>query len=149
MRDVTIVTDGSCIGNPGPGGWTCILPCGEQERELSGGDQETTSKRMELMAALEGLRALKVPCRVHLVSDSPYLKKGITTFLLRWKSNGWVKFNGEPVLNQDPWDQFDQIAQKHEIQWEWTAGHGDHADQNRADQLALQAARSRAAQGAR
>ena len=148
MHEVTVVTDGSCIGNPGPGGWACILRCGEQMRELSGGDQDTTSNRMELMAAIEGLRALKAPCRVHLVSDSQYLKKGITEFLPRWKSNAWLKSNGEPVLNQDLWDQLDQIAQKHEIQWEWIAGHGDHPDQNRADQLALQAARSQAARRA-
>ncbi len=141
MLEVTIVTDGSCIGNPGPGGWACILRCGDHERQLSGGNQETTSNRMELMAAIEGLRALKVPCRVRLVSDSQYLKKGITEFLPRWKANGWVKSNGEPVLNQDLWGQLDQIAQKHEIHWEWTAGHADHEDQNRADHLALQAAR--------
>jgi ribonuclease HI len=149
MREVTIVTDGSCIGNPGPGGWACILRCGEEMRELSGSDQETTSNRMELMAAIEGLRALKVPCRVRLVSDSMYLKKGITEFLPRWKSSGWLKSNGDPVLNQDLWDQLDQIAQKHDIQWEWIAGPGDHADQNRADQLAVQAARSQAAPGVR
>ncbi len=111
------MTDGSCIGNPGPGGWGRILRCGEQERELSGSDQETTSNRMELMAAIEGLRALKTPCRVRLVSDSQYLKKGITEFLPRWKANGWWKSNGEPVLNQDLWDQLDQIAQKHDIRW--------------------------------
>jgi ribonuclease HI len=149
MLEVTIVTDGSCIGNPGPGGWACILRSGEHTRELSGSDQETTSNRMELMAAIEGLRALKVSCRVRLVSDSQYLKKGITELLSRWKSNGWVKSNGEPVLNQDLWDQLDQIAQKHEIQWEWIAGHGDHTDQNRADQLALQSARAQAAREAR
>jgi len=94
MREVTVVTDGSCIGNPGPGGWACVLRCGEQQRELSGSDQETTSNRMELMAAIEGLRALKVPCRVRLVSDSQYLKKGITEFLPRWKANGWIKSKG-------------------------------------------------------
>ena len=149
MLEVTIVTDGSCIGNPGPGGWACILRSGEHTRELSGSDQEATSNRMELMAAIEGLRALKVSCRVRLVSDSQYLKKGITELLSRWKSNGWVKSNGEPVLNQDLWDQLDQIAQKHEIQWEWIAGHGDHTDQNRADQLALQSARAQAAREAR
>ncbi len=149
MREVTVVTDGSCIGNPGPGGWACILRCGEQIRELSGGVQETTSNRIELMAAIEGLRALKAPCRVRLVSDSQYLKKGITTYLPKWRANGWVKSNGEPVLNQDLWDQLDQIGQGHEIHWEWTAGHGDHEDQNRADQLALQAARALAAQGER
>ncbi len=146
MQEVTIVTDGSCIANPGPGGWACILRCGDQQRELSGSDQDTTSNRMELMAAIEGLRALRVPARVRLVSDSMYLKKGITEFLPRWKANGWVKRNGEPVMNQDLWDQLDQLAQKHMIEWEWTAGHSDHADQTRADQLALQAARAQAAQ---
>jgi len=104
---------------------------------------------MELTAAIEGLHALKAPCRVHLISDSQYLKKGITEFLAKWKANGWLKCNGEPVLNQDLWDQLDQVASKHDIYWEWTAGHGDHADQNRADRLALQAARAQAAQGAR
>src|SRR2546428_6895533 len=90
---------------------------------------------MELMAAIEGLRALKAPCRVRLVSDSQHLKKGITEFLPRWKATGWLKSNGEPVLNQDLWDQLDQIAQKHDIRWEWSAGHGDHADQNQPEGL--------------
>lgn len=147
MQQVTIVTDGSCVGNPGPGGWACLLRCGNATRELSGGIQDTTSNRMELMAAIEGLRALKTSCSIRLVSDSQYLKQGITKYLPRWKSRGWVKSNGEPVLNQDLWDQLDQLVQKHEIQWEWTAGHSDHADQNRADHLALQAARAQAVQG--
>ena len=146
MQEVTVVTDGSCIGNPGPGGWACILRCENQEREMSGSHDDTTSNRMELMAAIEALRALKTPCHVRLVSDSMYLKKGISEHLPKWKANSWIKANGEPVLNQDLWDQLDQLAQKHEIQWEWTAGHADHADQNRADQLALQAARAQAAQ---
>lgn len=145
MQEVTIVTDGSCIGNPGPGGWACVLRCGKLQRELSGSNQDTTSNRMELMAAIEALRALKTSCRVRLVSDSQYVKQGITTFVPRWKAHNWVKSNGEPVLNQDLWDQLDQLAQKHEIQWEWTAGHADHVDQNRADELALQAARAQAA----
>lgn len=146
MQEVTIVTDGSCIGNPGPGGWACLLRRGNATRELSGGIQDTTSNRMELMAAIEALRALKTPCSIRLVSDSQYLKQGISKYLPRWKSRGWVKSNGEAVLNQDLWDQLDQLAQKHQIQWEWTAGHADHADQNRADQLALQAARAQATQ---
>jgi ribonuclease HI len=146
MKEVTIVTDGSCIGNPGPGGWACILRFGNHQRQLSGSNEDTTSNRMELMAAIEGLRTLKTSCRVRLVSDSMYLKKGITEYLPKWKANSWIKRNGEPVLNQDLWDQLDQLAQKHEIEWEWTAGHADHADQNRADQLALQAARAQAAQ---
>ena len=104
---------------------------------------------MELMAAIEALRALKMSCHVRLISDSQYVKRGITEHLPKWRSNGWRKSNGDPVLNQDLWDQLDQIGQKHEIEWEWTASHGDHADQNRADRLAVEAARAQAAQGAR
>jgi ribonuclease HI len=149
MVEVTIITDGSCIGNPGPGGWACVLRSGDRQKEVVGSHPKTTSNRMELTAAIEGLRALRVRCHVRLVSDSQYLKKGITEHLAKWRSNGWHKSNGDPVLNQDLWDQLDQIAQKHDIGWEWTAGHGDHADQNRADRLALQASRAQAAEGAR
>jgi ribonuclease HI len=101
---------------------------------------------MELTAAIEGLRALKAPCRVRLVSDSQYVKKGITEHLPRWRSNGWRKSNGDPdpVLNQDLWDQLDQVSQTHEIRWKWTAGHAEHAIQNRAHDLALHAAREQA-----
>jgi ribonuclease HI len=149
MMEVTIITDGSCIGNPGPGGWASVLRGADREKELVGGHPETTSNRMELTAAIEGLRALKVSCCVRLVSDSQYLKKGITTFVPRWKANGWVKSNGEAVLNQDLWDQLEQVSQHHEIHWEWTAGHADHAIQNRAHDLALRAAREQAAAVAR
>ena len=149
MAEVTIITDGSCIGNPGPGGWACVLRSGDREKELVGSHPETTSNRMELTAAIEGLRALRAPCRVRLVTDSQYVKKGITEHLPNWRSNGWRKANGEPVLNQDLWDQLDQISQKHEIHWEWTAGHADHAIQNRAHDLALHAAREQASAVAR
>jgi ribonuclease HI len=104
---------------------------------------------MELTAAIEGVRALKAACVVHLISDSQYVKKGITEYLPKWRSNGWVKSNGDPVLNQDLWDQLDQVSQRHEIHWEWTAGHGDHAIQNRAHELALHSAREQAAAMAR
>jgi ribonuclease HI len=99
---------------------------------------------MELTAAIEGLRALRAPCRVRLVTDSQYVKTGITEHLAKWRSNGWRKANGDPVLNQDLWDQLDQVSQKHEIHWEWTAGHADHAIQNRVHDLALHAAREQA-----
>jgi ribonuclease HI len=99
---------------------------------------------MELTAAIEGLRALRAPCRVRLVTDSQYVKKGTTEYLPKWRSNGWRKANGEPVLNQDLWDQLDQVSQGHEIHWEWTAGHADHVIQNRAHDLALHAAREQA-----
>jgi len=145
MIEVAIITDGSCIGNPGPGGWACVLRGGNRERELCGGHPETTSNRMELTAAIEGLRALRAPCRVRLVTDSQYVKRGITEHLPKWRSNGFRKSNGDPVLNQDLWDQLDQVSQKHEIHWEWTPGHADHTIQNRAHDLALHAARERAA----
>ena len=144
MVELTITTDGSCVGNPGPGAWACILRSAVHEKELVGSHPETTSNRMELTAAIEGLRALRAPCRVRLASDSQYLKRGVTKFLPKWKANGFRKSNGEPVLNQDLWGQLDQIARRHEIQWEWVRGHGDHADQNRVDQLAVHAARMEA-----
>ena len=141
MVEVTITTDGSCIGNPGCGAWACILRSGGHQKELVGSHPDTTSNRMELTAAIEGLRALKGPCRVRLLTDSQYLKNGIAHHLPKWKLNGWVRSDGAPVLNQDLWDQLDQIAQKHDIRWEWIAGHRDHSDQNRADRLAREAAR--------
>jgi ribonuclease HI len=145
MVEVTIITDGSCIGNPGPGGWACMLRGCDREKELVGSHPDTTSNRMELTAAIEGLRALRARCRVRLVTDSQYAKKGITEHLSKWRSNGFRKSNGDPVLNQDLWDQLDQVSQKHEIHWEWTAGHADHGVQNRAHELALRAARERPA----
>jgi len=102
---------------------------------------------MELTAAIEGLRALRAPCRIRLVTDSQYVKKGITEHLPKWRSNGFRKSNGDPVLNQDLWDQLDLVGQGHEIHWEWTAGHADHAIQNRAHDLALRTARGQAASG--
>jgi len=143
------LTYGSCIGNPGPGGWASVLRGGDREKELVGRHPETTSNRMELTAAIEGLRALRAACRVRLLTDSQYLKKGITEHLPRWRPNGWRKSNGDPVLNQDLWDQLDQVSQRHEIRWEWTASHADHAIQNRAHDWALHAAREQSAALAR
>ena len=119
------------------------------KRNWSDAIQRPTSNRMELTAAIEGLRALRAACRVRLLTDSQYLKKGITEHLPRWRSNGWRKSNGDPVLNQDLWDQLDQVSQRHEIRWEWTASHADHAIQNRAHDWALHAAREQSAALAR
>ena len=149
MIEVTIITDGSCIGNPGPGGWASVLRGSDREKELVGSHPETTSNRMELTAAIEGVRAVKAACVVHLISDSQYVKKGTTEYRPKWRSNGWVKSNGDHVLNQDLWDQLDQVSQRHEIQWEWTASHADHVIQNRAHDLALHAAREQSAALAR
>ena len=123
------------MGNPGPGGWACILGSSGREKQVVGSHPETTSNRMELTAAIEGLRALRAPCRIRLVTEH----------LPKWRSNGFRTSNGDPVLKQDLWDQLDQVSQKHEIHWEWTAGHADHGVQNRAHDLALHAAGERAA----
>jgi ribonuclease HI len=144
MRQVQIVTDGSCIGNPGPGGWACILRFGNDEHELSGSEAQTTNNRMELTAAIKGLKALTEPCDVELVTDSQYLKQGITQYLARWKTNGWRTADRRPVLNQDLWRDLDELVSRHFIRWTWVVGHGDHDVQNRCDRLALVAARKQA-----
>ncbi len=147
MKSVQLVTDGSCIGNPGPGGWACILLCGDAERELRGSDPRTTNNRMELTAAINGLRALREQCEVELITDSQYLKQGITEYLPRWRTNGWCTSGGRPVQNQDLWQELDELVQRHVIHWVWVVGHADHAVQNRCDALALAAAREQAATG--
>jgi ribonuclease HI len=144
MKSVELVPDGSCVRNPGPGGWACILRYREQERELTGSHPQSTNNRMELTAAIEGLRALKERCVVILVTDSQYLKQGVTQFLARWKATGWLTANRKPVLNQDLWQQLDELVTQHEIRWAWVAGDGDHAVQNRADALARTVAREEA-----
>ncbi len=110
MKKVQIITDGSCIGNPGPGGWACILRYGSEERELSGSEAQTTNNRMELTAAINGLKALREVCAVELVTDSQYLKQGVTEHLARWKANGWRTSNRKSVQNQDLWHQLDELA---------------------------------------
>jgi ribonuclease HI len=145
MHDVILICDGSAIGNPGPGGFAAILKAGTKELALTGGHPATTNNRMELSAAIEGLRALKKPCHVELVTDSQYVRNGITDWLPKWKANGWIAASGKPVLNQDLWHQLDQLVAQHEVQWNWTPGHsGGNEAQNRADQLARQAAREQA-----
>jgi ribonuclease HI len=141
MKHVQLITDGACLGNPGPGGWAYILRFGDFAREASGSAADTTNNRMELTAAIEGLRALKEPCNVEVVTDSEYVKNGITTWIHGWKRNGWKTAAKKPVVNQDLWMELDRTANGHQVQWTWTKGHADHGDNNRADELATQAAR--------
>ncbi len=142
MKQVQLITDGACSGNPGPGGWAYILRYGTHTREASGSEPDTTNNRMELRAAIEGLEALKEPCEVEVITDSEYVKNGITKWIHGWKRNGWKTASKKPVVNQDLWNELDQLASRHRIQWTWTKGHADHDDNNRCDELATQAARA-------
>lgn len=141
MKRVQLITDGACLGNPGRGGWAAILRHGDRKRELSGSSAQTTNNRMELTAAIEGLRALKETCEVEVITDSEYLKNGITQWIHGWKRNGWKTSAKKPVVNQDLWTELDQLVSKHAVQWTWTKGHASHEDNNRADELATRAAR--------
>ena len=133
---VEIFTDGSCSGNPGPGGWAAILRYADQERELSGGVQETTNNRMELQVAIEGLCALKRPMRVEIHTDSTYVKDGITKWIANWKRNGWKTAAKKPVKNVDLWQALDDALSGHDVEWYWVKGHAGHAENERADALA-------------
>ncbi|MCB9928430.1 MAG: ribonuclease HI [Alphaproteobacteria bacterium] len=133
---VEIFTDGACSGNPGPGGWGALLRYGGHEKELAGSEAETTNNRMELMAVIAALEALKRPSPVRLVTDSAYVKNGITQWLPRWKANGWRTAGKKPVKNQDLWERLDRAAAAHRIAWEWVKGHAGHAENERADELA-------------
>ena len=135
---VTIYTDGSCQGNPGPGGWGAILQSGKHERVISGGEQQTTNNRMELRAALEALRALTQPCRVTLFTDSEYLKKGITEWMPNWKRRNWRRKGGQ-LANVDLWMKLDEEISRHEINWRWVKGHAGNPLNERVDRLAKQA----------
>lgn len=139
MKTVEIFSDGACRGNPGPGGWGVLLRYGKNERSLCGAEQDTTNNRMELTAALEGLKSLKEPCRVILTTDSQYLRKGITEWIISWKAKGWKTSARQPVKNQDLWQAIDEIAQQHNIEWHWVKGHTGHRENEIADQLANQA----------
>lgn len=133
---VELFTDGACKGNPGPGGWGALLRFGLHERELYGGEANTTNNRMELQAAIEGLKALTRPCDVVLTTDSQYVKQGINSWVAGWKKNGWKTASKQPVKNQDLWQALDEETQRHQIEWRWVRGHTGHADNERADQLA-------------
>lgn len=143
-QTVHIWTDGACLGNPGPGGWGVLLRWNGQERELSGGEAETTNNRMELMAAIQGLESLKRPCRVILTTDSQYVRKGITEWMVNWKRNGWKTASKKPVKNAGLWQRLDRARQRHEVSWDWVKGHSGHPENERADQLASEAARRHA-----
>lgn len=136
MKQVQAFTDGACSGNPGPGGWGAVLQFGDRERELYGGADDTTNNRMELTAAIEALKALKEPCEVSLTTDSTYVKDGITQWLVNWKKNGWKTAARKAVKNQDLWQQLDDQASRHRIEWRWVKGHSGHPENERADALA-------------
>lgn len=134
--EVLIFTDGACRGNPGPGGWGAVLIFGDRERELCGGELSTTNNRMELMAAIEALRALKRPCKVELHTDSQYLRTGITEWLAGWKAKGWRTAAKTPVKNEDLWRALDEARLRHDVDWRWVKGHAGHELNERADALA-------------
>jgi len=133
---VDIWTDGACSGNPGPGGWGAILIHGTSERELSGGERATTNNRMELMAAISALEALKRPCAVTLHTDSRYVMDGITKWISGWKARGWKTASKDPVKNEDLWRRLDEARMPHKVQWRWVKGHDGNAMNERADELA-------------
>ncbi len=136
---VDIFTDGACSGNPGPGGWGAILRHNGVEKELSGGAPETTNNRMEMMAAIAALEALKRPARVRLHTDSTYLKDGITKWIHAWKARGWKTAGKKPVKNQDLWQRLEAAIEPHQVKWFWVKGHAGHPENERADQLARDA----------
>jgi len=140
---VEIFTDGACKGNPGPGGWGAILRSNGKEREISGGESPTTNNRMELMAAIEALNALKKPCHVQLWTDSVYVRDGITKWIHGWRRNGWRTADKKPVKNAELWQALLEATARHRIDWHWVKGHAGHPENERADQLACAEAEAR------
>jgi ribonuclease HI len=141
-KNVDIWTDGACSGNPGPGGWGAVLRYGETEKELSGAEAATTNNRMELMAAIEALNALKRSSKVRLHTDSKYVMDGVTKWIHGWKKNGWKTADKKPVKNEDLWKRLDEANARHEVTWKWVKGHADDVMNNRADELARNAIES-------
>ena len=137
--EVEIFTDGACSGNPGPGGWAALLRYNGTERELSGGESQTTNNRMELMAAIRALEALSRPVKARLHTDSQYVRDGITSWLPRWKVRGWKTADKKPVKNVDLWQRLDAAAAAHDIDWVWVRGHSGHPENERVDKLAREA----------
>ncbi len=137
-KPVVIYTDGACSGNPGPGGWGAILQFGDHEKELSGGEENTTNNRMELMAAISALEVLKRPCEVNIYTDSNYVKNGITKWIHGWQRNGWKTASKKPVKNAEHWKQLQAALKHHEVNWHWVKGHAGHPENERADELARQ-----------
>lgn len=140
LKKVNIFTDGSCLGNPGPGGYGAVMKYGEHVKELSCGFLQTTNNRMELMGAIVALESLKSPCEVALTTDSQYVRKGITEWISGWKRNQWKTSAKEPVKNKDLWQRLDAVCQKHQVQWHWVKGHAGHPENERCDVLARTAA---------
>ncbi|MEO3855043.1 ribonuclease HI [Acrocarpospora sp. B8E8] len=136
VQVVEAYTDGACRGNPGPGGWGVILQYGKHDRELRGGEADTTNNRMELMAAIMALETLTRPSEVRLHTDSQYVRNGITRWLAGWKRNGWLTAGKEPVKNADLWRRLESAAQRHQVEWLWVRGHSGHPENERADGLA-------------
>lgn len=138
QTEVELFTDGACSGNPGPGGWGAILRCGTREKELSGGSAQTTNNKMELTAAIEGLKVLKYPCRVTLCTDSKYVADGITKgWAASWRARGWKKSDGKPALNPELWEKLLELCGKHDVKIIWVKGHAGHPENERCDALAV------------
>ena len=140
MKSIEAHTDGACLGNPGPGGWGVLLRDGAHERELSGGEPATTNNRMELMAAIAALEALKEACDATLHTDSQYVRQGITEWMPNWIRRGWKTAGGDPVKNRDLWERLHAANAKHKVDWRWVKGHAGDPDNERVDQLARAAA---------
>ena len=139
MKNVEIYTDGACRGNPGPGGWGVVLRYEDSEKTLRGGERQTTNNRMELRAVIQGLSALREPCKVTITSDSTYVLNGVTKWMKDWKQKGWRTTSNKPVRNVDLWQELDSATGEHQINWQWERGHSGHRDNERADQLANEA----------
>ena len=144
---VYLYTDGACKGNPGAGGWGVLLRYGRHEKELFGGEAETTNNRMELTAVIEGLKALKRTSRVEICTDSQYVKNGMQSWIHGWKKNGWKTSAKQPVKNEDLWRELDRLAAAHNVSWKWVKGHAGHPENERADALANQGAAAAAGRG--
>lgn len=139
MKKVALFTDGACRGNPGPGGWGVLLRYGKVEKELCGAEENTTNNRMELMAAIQGLSALKQQCEVDVTTDSHYVRNGVTKWIHDWKKRNWKTADKKPVKNQDLWERLDALTQQHHVTWHWVKGHSGHPENDIADQLANRA----------
>ncbi|MEP0393399.1 MAG: ribonuclease HI [Erythrobacter sp.] len=139
-KHVEVFTDGACKGNPGPGGWGALLRMGRHEKELSGGEEDTTNNRMEMIAVIEGLNALIEPCSVDVYSDSKYVIDGITKWVHGWKKRGWINASKKPVRNADLWHNLIDASSRHQVSWHWVKGHSGHAENERVDSLASDAA---------
>ena len=140
MKHVELFTDGACKGNPGPGGWGALLRMGNHEKELSGGEADTTNNRMEMTAVIKGLSALIEPCEVALYTDSKYVIDGITKWVHGWQKRGWKTAAKKPVLNEDLWRELIDVTARHEVSWNWVKGHSGHPENERVDQLASERA---------